>query len=368
MQDLKEATRELEMLTSIMSEQSTQAPGTASTPSGTTSEAMHVDKPDEATASTQDESKDHPEAPPAKWQKGEAKGQNKAGRGKGRKQDSERSDNHNWSNSSWKKWDDKPDKEHKELKSLVVMMGSLLLRHEDQQNITRLDGGFVLFLRTDVENNLAKGLYHTAQQWKTTKQQYPEKLTLPMRVVLFQSVVMTTAARWEKVISDPELLKKAIEAKWISPDGQTTLCLQWDNVKKAHVPALGGNQIPIKEVNTLLMELVTRAKLPLVVNRFHATRPLSEEYSSPVLPMLIEVGGRTDAARKAWQILDRLAYTSVWISSTTYLRHERLQRSQLANRVSDYLRQMSSFPCVAFIHLEGDSCRMVEAPFATRCG
>ena len=186
MQDLKEATRELD----IMSEQSTQAPGTATTPSGATSEAMRVDKPDEATASTQDESKDHPEAPPAKWQKGEAKGQNKAGRGKGRKQDSERSDNHNWSNSSWKKWDDKPDKERKELKSLVVMMGSLLLRHEDQQNITRLDGGFVLFLRTDVENNLAKGLYRTDQQWKTTKQQYPEKLTLPMRVVLFQSVVI----------------------------------------------------------------------------------------------------------------------------------------------------------------------------------
>ena len=192
-----------------------------------------------------------------------------------------------------------------------------------------------------MDNNLAKGLYHTAQQWKTTKQQYPEKLELPMRVVLFQSVVMSTAARWEKVISDPELLKKAIEAKWISPDGQTTLCLQWDNAKKAHMPAHGGNHVPIKEVSTLLMELVTIAKLPLVVNRFHATRPLSEEYSSPVLPMLIEVGGRTDAANKAWQILDRLAYTSVWISSTTYLRHERLQRSQLANRVSDYLRQMS---------------------------
>ena len=223
---------------------------------------------------------------------------------------------------------------------VLVMMGNLLLRHEDQQNITRLDGGFVLFLRTDVDNNLAKGLYRTAQQWKTTKQQYPEKLELPMRVVLFQSVVMSTAARWEKVISDPELLKKAIEAKWISPDGQTTLCLQWDNTKP-HMPAHGGNHVPIKEVSTLLMELVTLAKLPLVVNRFHATRPLSEEYSSPVLPMLIEVGGRADAANKAWQILDRLAYTSVWISSTTYLRHERLQRSQLANRVSDYLRQMS---------------------------
>ena len=152
MQDLKEATRELDMLTSIMSEQSTSAPGMASTPSGTTSEDMQVDKPGEATASTQDENEEHPEAPPAKWQKGDAKGQNKAGRGKGRKQDSERSDNHNWSNSSWKKWDDKSDKEHKELKSLVVMMGNLLLRHEDQQNITRLDGGFVLFLRTDVDN------------------------------------------------------------------------------------------------------------------------------------------------------------------------------------------------------------------------
>ena len=61
MQDLKEATRELDMLTSIMSEQSTPAPGMASTPSGTTSEDMHVDKQGEATASTQDESKEHPE-------------------------------------------------------------------------------------------------------------------------------------------------------------------------------------------------------------------------------------------------------------------------------------------------------------------
>ena len=77
-----------------------------------------------------------------------------------------------------------------------------------------------------------------------------------MRVVLFQSVVMLTAARWEKVISDPELRKEAIEATWIFPDGQSSLCLQWDNAKKTHMAAQGGNHVQIKEVSILLMELV----------------------------------------------------------------------------------------------------------------
>ena len=39
--------------------------------------------------------------------------------------------------------------------------------------------------------------------------------------------------------------------------------------------------------------------------------------------------------------LIHMAMEFFWRASTTYLRRERLQRSQLANRVSDYLRQMS---------------------------
>ena len=104
---------------------------------------------------------------------------------------------------------------------------------------------------------------------------------------------MTTAARWEKVISDPELLKKAVEAKWISPDGQTTLCLQWDNVKKAHMPALGGNQVPSKEVNTLLMELVTIAKLPLVGGQQISCNPSSFRGVQLACPCDVDRGGRS---------------------------------------------------------------------------
>ena len=54
---------------------------------------------------------------------------------------------------------ERPRAEPRELKSLVVMMGNLLLRHEDQQNITRLDGGFVLFLRADVDKQPGQGFF-----------------------------------------------------------------------------------------------------------------------------------------------------------------------------------------------------------------
>ena len=43
----------------------------------------------------------------------------------------------------------------------------------------------------------------------------------------------------------------------------------------------------------MLLDMIVPCKAPLVTTRFHATRPMTPEYSSPVLPMLLDIGLRT---------------------------------------------------------------------------
>ena len=84
----------------------------------------------------------------------------------------------------------------------------------------------------------------------------------------------------------------------------------------------------------------TAAPNPFVVHRFHGTLSLAEEYQSSTITMLCEIGLRTDAAAKAWMTLDRLCHNATWLPAGCYLRHERMQRSALANRISQAMSKM----------------------------
>eukprot|EP00439_Symbiodinium_sp_Y106_P066027 s369_g10.t1 len=53
----------------------------------------------------------------------------------------------------------------------------------------------------------------------------------------------------------------------------------------------------------MVMELVVLSKEPLVVNRFHATRPMTGEMEATTMPMLLDIGLRSQAADKAWGLL-----------------------------------------------------------------
>ena len=183
-------------------------------------------------------------------------------------------------------------------------------------------------------NSLAVSTYTVAKVWKDTKANALDKLTNPLRVVLFQHVLTTTAPRLEALESSTEQKENAKKLGWLSEDGNHYVRMKWNPTLKKHEVDPGIQRVPVQVAKSMLLEAATLAKEPFAANRFHATRPLSEEYQSPTLTFILEVGLRTQEANRIWQILNNMAQTSVWVAAGVFSRHERLQRTALASRVA----------------------------------
>ena len=92
--------------------------------------------------------------------------------------------------------------------------------------------------------------------------------------------------------------------------------------------------IKINQAREALKEMVVACVEPGVVARYHATRKLAEQYRSPTLTMLLEVGLRTDEANLMWKRLVQLEKSGVWVASGVFLRRESMSRSGLAQRLA----------------------------------
>ena len=173
----------------------------------------------------------------------------------------------------------------------------------------------MIFLKTDTPNSVAVSTYKMAQQWHAMKSQAPEKLTAPMRVTLLQHLLLQVRERTEKMMETPSSRSTAISLGWLSEDEKELMGLRWDQETRRHVPDETVKPIAVCEAMEILTELITMIKEPLVVARYHATRPLSEQYQSPTLTMLLEIGLRTGPAHSTWTRFQQLAQSAMWVAA-----------------------------------------------------
>ena len=240
-----------------------------------------------------------------KWHRGASKGgsQEPRRRGKGNQQSQGSSKWEDWSkDSDWTS--KKKDEQIGLLQNQVSMLTTLLLRHESQLAINRQNTTFMLFVRTDLTPNLASSMHQIGQTWKKTKQESPEKLKHPMRVILFQHMIGTVAARLEALTSQPENLVKAQEMGWLTSNMDCLTAVKWDPESKKHVLDPSLPEVPICQAKDMLIQTTKLCVTPLVINRFHATRPLAENYTNPTLAMMLEIGLRTEEANMVWRNLN----------------------------------------------------------------
>ena len=223
---------------------------------------------------------------------------------------------------------------HEELQAVLKMLTTMTLRHEAPLAIHRQDTAFVIFLKTDVPDSLATTTYALGQKWHETKSATPEKLEAPMRAILFQHLVKTVMDRFEKMVGCPSARSKAVGLGWLSEDETQILGVRLDAENHQHVKDPEVTPLSIAVVREALQELVAVSTRPLVVTRYHATRKLAEQYTSPTLTMLLEVGNRTEEADVAWKRLHKLERSAVWVASGAFLRREHMQRSPLAQRLA----------------------------------
>ncbi|CAE7872269.1 unnamed protein product, partial [Symbiodinium necroappetens] len=224
------------------------------------------------------------------------------------------------------------DMDPAKLRAAVNMLTTIVIRHENQHAIARQDTSYVLFVRTDVPDSLAKSTYALAQQWQDTKAKTPEKLRHPMRVILFQHVIKVTMEKFEMMVASPSSRSTAASMDWMSTDEQKVNGLKWDPETRKHVKDDQIQPLGVQEIREALQEILAACVEPLVVARFHATRKLAQEYTSQNLTMMLEIGLRTEQANLVWRRLNQLEKSGVWVAAGVFLRREGMQRSALVQQ------------------------------------
>ncbi|CAE7874381.1 unnamed protein product, partial [Symbiodinium necroappetens] len=96
-----------------------------------------------------------------------------------------------------------------QLRELCGMMARLLLRHSDQMAINRCEAGFMMFLQAQGMLSLVADLYQVAQVWKKAREDAPETINLPLRVVMFKHIIDVLLSRLEACQATEASLQEA---------------------------------------------------------------------------------------------------------------------------------------------------------------
>lgn len=288
---------------------------------------------------------------PQKWQKPGPKGAPQGGKGRRHNPQGSRYSN-SWRNNDWgshrpqdqETWaprssrttpqDADQHKQMAELKAIVSMLSTLVLRQEVQMNVSRQDTAYVIFIQTHNADSLAMSLFRIGEQWRQTKIEKPEQLKAPMRVVMFQHFILTVKERFAQMTTSPSAKSKARELGYMLEKEDLIPGLKWDHSEKKHILDDKAEPLSMEDVLKALDRLLVLSAGTLVISRFHGMRKLSEEYTSPTLGMFLEIGMRTSEAQEAWSLLHRLSGSAAWMAASCYLRHERMQMSALAKRLA----------------------------------
>ena len=75
------------------------------------------------------------------------------------------------------------------------------------------ENGYMIFIKANGPDSIIPGLYQAGLEWKKKKkEENPSSLKLPLRAILFQLMIQELIYRLKK-LDDPEMLKKAVDAK-----------------------------------------------------------------------------------------------------------------------------------------------------------
>ena len=198
-----------------------------------------------------------------------------------------------------------------EMQQLLKGVAALCLRHEDSLSILHLDKGFVLFQKTKSPESLLQTMFSISTQWKKSKE--TGQVTSPLRVVLLKVLHHRASGQIGKGGTRRTNKGGGDKGRMGNSKGHGRTVLALLSVRS-----------PTKT------ETVDINK----THKFHATRPLAEQYESDMISFLIHVALRGDLSEQLYRQLLQLEHNSVMFLMGARLRRERIQRSPLANHVA----------------------------------
>eukprot|EP00439_Symbiodinium_sp_Y106_P003695 s12062_g1.t1 len=185
----------------------------------------------------------------------------------------------------------------KDLKSIVRMLTTVVIRQEDQLQLFRQD---------------SEGL-------------------------LLGCLLKQIELRIEKLGTDEELRKVAKDSKLLS-EADCFNYLEYDAKAKNYQVKEGRLAIPRKEALQLVRELQEFILIPRVVHRFHASRKHTAEVTAAALPFMLEISNRGEAAQNAYSLFDRLTHSGIMHLVAGNFRRDKIQRSSLVQALAKTVR------------------------------
>ena len=224
------------------------------------------------------------------------------------------------------------------LQQTVNMLGRLVLRHEDAHAIQRTNSDYVLLLRSGQATESMPGpLYQASQLWK--KQKELGKATSPLRVILWALLLEELGSRASLLLQNSQAMQSAIQGGLIEREGDQTSWnyLAWDaqakrEIKDTTIAPMTHDRL-LRRIKTLQED----AKGDIIL-RFHGVRPLTEDLQGEIYTMLLEVGTNGEREQNVHTFLRDLCNLSVWRLLAGRFRRDRLQRTPLANRISECIQ------------------------------
>ena len=112
--------------------------------------------------------------------------------------------------------------ESQDLRSLVGSLQRLVLQHEDQLSLMRLDRGYVLTLLNGEkagDGAILPGLVAASQEWRQRKEK--GEVSTSLRETLLLLFLSSLIKRLQVFLESPEALESATRLKWVSGAADT---------------------------------------------------------------------------------------------------------------------------------------------------
>ena len=245
-----------------------------------------------------------------------------------------------WSQTAGQEEKEKDASKNAEVVELCYAMAQLVLCHEDQRNISRLESGFILFCQTKGMLSMVPDMFKATTVWQQTKAAKPQEITLSLRSTLLQRFTTIWLQRLEACVATEEAKKEAVAMMILKEDG-TVPYLQYNRTEMKLMIKEDREPLDFDEARRIIKELGDLALLPLAILRFHPLRKLVEEYQGDILPITLQLGLRTPEADRCWQHCSRLAHSGVCRAVAMTMRGEKLGRTGLAVHIQEMMNKRS---------------------------
>ncbi|CAE7232869.1 unnamed protein product [Symbiodinium sp. CCMP2592] len=253
---------------------------------------------------------------PAKFQKGQGKGKNKSKR---QRETSEASS------------------ERAPEQSLIPLIAKLCLRHEDSINILQADRAYTMIFKTTGGETMLSTVNDLSMRWKEL--QAAGKTDCPKRMALFKGILLELLTRAKAVLSVEEKVQLLMQYNWIvKQDGREPawMPLVWSVAQQKEIVCPDVGPLPHSDAVKALETLLALAS-GQIVQRFHPTRQLAEEYTGEVLEFKLETSIKGLEAMKVHEALETLCSSAIWMLVGARLRPQGLKRDPLARKLQELL-------------------------------